>query len=240
VPKTATEEAFRRLPEFVQKSEGRRRWERRFATPEMFQRVTKDYYRLITGLDREVGRIALALRERKLADDTVIVFTSDNGYFLGERGMADKWLPYEESIRVPLIAFDPRLPQPARGRKVDAPALNVDLAPTLLDLAGLPMPDGMQGRSLVPLLKEGKAPPGWRTDFFYEHLTLPKIIPPAEGVRTERWKYFRWVDADPVVEELYDLRADPLEEHNLAASPAHAKTLRELRDRWAALRERLK
>lgn len=237
-PKLATEEAFKRLPEFVQKSEGRRRWERRFATPEMYQRVTRDYYRLITGVDREVGRIMTELAERKLAGNTIIFFTSDNGYFLGERGMADKWLPYEESIRVPLIVVDPR--QRAQGRKVDAMILNIDFAPTILDLIGLPTPARMQGRSLVGLINVGKTLTGWRDDFFYEHLTGQKIIPPTEGVRSERWKYFRWINADPVIEELYDLQADPLEERNLAADPTHAKTLRELRERWSALREQLK
>jgi arylsulfatase A-like enzyme len=115
------------LPEFVQKSEGHTRWKRRFATPEMYQQTVRDYYRLITGVDREVGRIVDELRQRKLADDTLIVFTADNGFFLGERGMADKWLVYEESIRVPLIVFDPRLPAKQRARTVDAMVLNIDL-----------------------------------------------------------------------------------------------------------------
>jgi arylsulfatase A-like enzyme len=240
VPKLATDEAFRRLPAFVQKSEGRRRWQRRFSTPELFQRVVKDYYRLITGVDREVGRIVAELDRLGLAGHTVLVFTSDNGYILGERGLADKWLPYEESIRVPLIVQGPRLPRQARGRREAAVVLNIDLAPTLLDLAGLSVPAAMQGRSLVPLLRDGKAPPGWRSEFFYEHLTLPKIIPPTEGVWTERWKYFRWVGASPAVEELYDLQADPLEEHNLAGQKEHQKTLGQLRERWQRLREELK
>jgi arylsulfatase A-like enzyme len=237
VPKLATDAAFRRLPDFAQKSEGRRRWERRFATPEMFQRIVKDYYRLTTGMDREVGRIVEALGQR--ADNTVIVFMSDNGYILGERGMADKWLPYEESIRVPLIVVDPRATA-ARGRKVDAMALNIDIAPTLLDEAGLPVPAGMQGRSLVPLVRIGDAPTVWRTEFFYEHLTLPDRIPPTEAVRTEQWKYFRWLSGKPPIEELYDLRADPREEHNLAGDPAHAATLADLRGKWSKWREQAK
>lgn len=240
VPKLATDEAFRRLPAFVQDSEGRRRWQRRFATPQKFQRVTRDYYRLITGLDREVGRIRAELATRALAANTVILFTSDNGYVLGDRGMADKWLPYEESIRVPLIIYDPRLPASARGRKVSALALNIDLAPTILDLARLPVPDGMQGRSLVPLFREDNGGGEWRHEFFYEHHTLPKVIPPSEAVRTERWKYIRWAGREPAAEELYELRADPDEEHNLAANPDSGKTLAELRGRWQAFRDQLK
>jgi arylsulfatase A-like enzyme len=234
-PKTAQEKYFRLLPRFVQQSEGRRRWQGRFATPEMFQQTVRDYYRLISGIDREVGRIIETLRARKLLDDTLIVFTADNGFFLGERGMADKWLMYEESIRIPLLVFDPRLPEKQRGRQVGKMVLNIDLAPTLLDYAGVKAPQGIQGRSLRPLVR-GETP-AWRTEWFYEHHTFPKIIPPSEGVRTERWKYLRWVGVDPVVEELYDLDNDPREEHNLAAQPRHARTLEGLRERWDTLRK---
>ncbi len=240
VPSLATEEAWLRLPEFARNLEGRRRWERRFSTPEMFQRIVKDYNRLITGLDREVGRITAELEAIGAADNTIIIFLSDNGYILGERGMADKWLPFEESIRVPLVVMDPRAAKAVGGKSSDALALNIDIAPTLLDLAGLAIPDRMQGRSLVPFLKDGAAPPDWRAEFFYEHLTFPDIIPQTEGVRTENLMYFRWLAPDPDIEELYDLAADPLEAHNLAGDPAHANQLNELRSRWEALREELK
>lgn len=233
-PRTADEKFYRLLPEFAQKSEGNLRWKRRFATPEMYQQIVRDYYRLITGVDREVGRIVERLREKKLADDTLIIFTSDNGFFLGERGMADKWLPYEESIRIPLIVFDPRLPEKQRGRTVDALVLNNDFAPTLLDYAKLKTPERMQGHSLRPWVDGEK--PAWRTEWYYEHHTLPARIPPTEGVRTERWKYFRWVGADPAIEELYDLEKDPGEEVNIVGRPEHAKTLASLRETWARLR----
>jgi arylsulfatase A-like enzyme len=239
VPKLAASKYFEALPKFVQESEGHKRWQRRFADAEMYQQTVRDYHRLITGVDREVGRIVELLRERKLADNTIIVFTADNGFFLGERGMADKWLPYEESIRVPLIVYDPRLPKGQRGRTVDAMALNLDMAPTLLDYADVKAAEKMQGRSLRPLVEGAKSAAPWRTEWFYEHLTLPMRILPSEGVRTERWKYFRWVGVEPAVEELYDLANDPLEEHNLAAKPEHGKTLSELRERWRRLRQEL-
>ena len=239
VPKTATDEFFRQLPEFARKSEGRRRWEKRFATPEMFQQTMRDYYRLITGIDREVGRIVAKLAERGFAGNTVIIFTSDNGWFAGERGMADKWLMYEESIRVPLVICDPRLPRSQRGRKVDALTLNLDFAPTLLQMAGVPTPAGMQGRSLVSLLR-GKTPRNWRKEFFYEHHYDPKIIPPCEGIRTERWAYLRWLAPNPESEELYDLRTDPLERKNLATDPAYAATLKTLRAQWQRTGPKLK
>ena len=238
VPKLATDAAFKALPVFAQDLEGRRRWEKRFATPEMYQKNVKDYYRLITGIDREVGRILTALDELKLAENTIVIFTSDNGFFYGERGMADKWLMYEESIRVPLIIFDPRTPAAERGQRRDALTLNIDFAPTLLNFAGIAAPPEMQGRNLRPILKDANAP--WRTEFFYEHDTFPKMIPPSEGVRTERWAYLRWTGGPAVVEELYDIQNDPLQERNLAGDAAQAKTLEELRGRWNLLREELK
>lgn len=239
VPKLATDEAFKRLPEAVQKSEGRRRWGWRFDTPEKAQQILRDYYRLITGVDREVGRIVAELEKRGLADNTVIVFTADNGFALGDRGMADKWFMYEEDIRVPAFIFDPRAPKAVQGRRSKAMVLNVDFAPTLLELAGVPVPPVMQGRSLVPHLKD-QPPKDWRTEFFYEHHSVAARIPMSEGVRTERWKYLRWIAETPVKEELYDLQADPLEERNLLADPKHAALLAELRGKWERYGRELK
>lgn len=231
LPKLATDEAFKRLPEFVQKSEGRTRWGWRFDEPQKAQSILHDYYCLITGMDREVGRIMQALEKKGVADNTIIVFAGDNGYSLADRGLADKWFAYEEDMRVPLIIVDPRLPQSRRGTKVGGIALNVDVAPTMLDLCGVVVPSVMQGRSLKPLLA-GEKPADWRTEFFYEHHAVPARIPPVEAVRTERWKYIRWIKAEPAVEELYDLQTDPLEEKNLAANPAHVAQLNELRAKW--------
>ncbi|HEY2933861.1 MAG TPA: sulfatase [Acidobacteriota bacterium] len=237
VPRTANESFFQLLPKFVQESEGRTRWARRFADPDIFQRTARDYYRLITGMDREVGRVLNALRALDVGDKTLVVFSSDNGFFLGERGMADKWLMYEPSIRVPLIVFDPTQPARSRGSRIKEMTLNIDFAPTFLDYAGVAVSPSMQGRSLRPLI--GGRRLRWRTDWFYEHHTLPKIIPPSEGVRTERWKYLRWMDVEPVAEELYDLRWDPQEEHNVAGTPGYEKVLTQLRNRWVILRREL-
>jgi arylsulfatase A-like enzyme len=156
--------------------------------------------------------------------------------------MADKWFMYEEDIRVPLIVYDLRMNGgPRRGRKVEAMVLNVDIAPTLLDLAGVAIPSTVQGRSLLPLLHHAKAPADWRTEFFYEHhYSGAASIPGSEGVRTETMKYIRWTDPTPVVEELYDLKADPLEEHNLVADPRHLSELKAMRERWAELKEQAK
>ena len=236
-PPTATPEHFARLPKFLQASEGRRRWQPRFSTPEKYQRHVKDYYRLLTGMDAVVGDIVADLARRNLAKNTVILFTADNGYYLGDYGLADKWFMHEPSIRVPMLLYDPRLPAERRGQRLAQLALNIDVAPTLLELAGLPAPTAMQGRSLVDLAAGRDVP--WRGDFFYEHPFVHALIPQSEGIRTERWKYVRYIDEDPPVEELYDLKADPLEEHNLAAVTEHVGQLKALRARWSELRHNL-
>lgn len=225
--------AFDRLPANVQMAEGRVRWERRFATEAMRAANVKDYYRLVAGLDREIGRILDALEEVGRTESTVVIFASDNGCFLGERGLAGKWHFYEESIRIPLVIFDPRTTkQPAEST---AMALNIDLAPTILDLAGATIPSQMQGRSLTPMLR-GEKPNDWRKAFYYEHDTLPDLIPTSEGVRTNHWAYLRWTSSSPVIEELYDVENDPAELVDLARDPAFAEVLRSLRAECEELR----
>ncbi len=237
-PPAATDAAFAKLPASVQQSEGRKRWRVRFATGEMALATTRDIYRLIAGVDREVGRILDDLGRRGMLENTMIIFTSDNGFALGERGMSDKWYMYEEDIRVPLVIVPPGGLGAAAplARRADCMALNIDLAPTLLDYAGVPAPGGTQGVSLRPWI-EGREAPGWRTDFYYEHRTLPKIIPPSEGVRGEKWKYVRWTNESPVREELFNLEADPLELNNLADKHDAAKQLKLMRERCDVLRK---
>jgi arylsulfatase A-like enzyme len=237
-PPTADDAHFLALPKFIQTSECRTRWRTRFSTPEKYQQSVKDYYRLITGMDRVIGKITAKLEELKLDRNTVIIFTSDNGLFLGDKGLADKWLMYEPSIRTPLIICDPRLPAKRRGVRPDQMTLNVDLAPTIIDEAGLTPPAVMQGHSLKPLLEGRKV--AWRKDWFYEHyFTAQGTIPQSEGVRTEDWKYIRYVEYNPPYEELYNLARDPLEEHNLLNDPTSQKKLKELRARWATLKSSL-
>ncbi len=230
LPPTAGEEYFRRLPEFIRDSEARARRQVYFGDPELFQKSVKDIYRLITGVDRVVGDLFLALRRRGLSDNTVIIFTSDNGAFHGEHGLAGKWLMYEESIRTPLLIYDPRLPASLRGRRVEEMSLNIDLAPTILDLAGLPPLEDADGRSLTPLLRGDSC--GWRTEWFYEQrYSHGGRIPVTEGVRTDRWTYARYPETRPVYEELFDLSADPLQVENLAGEPRCARILDDLRGR---------
>lgn len=237
-PKTADPRFIASLPIEVQRSEGRRRWAIRFGTPALFQESVKNYYRLITEVDTTVGRIRGALARMGADRNTVIVFSSDNGFYLGEHGLAGKWLMHEESIRVPLIVHDPRLESRHWGKRLGQLALNIDLAPTMLASAGLTAPPTMQGRNLYSLIRGETS--GWRSDFFYEHhFTARGWIPPVEGVRTERWKYTRYLGTRPEFEELYDLEKDPLEENNLARSPEAGGQLAGLRARWKQWHKRI-
>lgn len=237
VPKTATQEHFQRLPPFLgnEQNEGRRRWRWRFDTPEKYQEYMKNYYRLATEVDAACGRVLEELRRQGVLDQTLVVFTTDNGYFHGEHGLADKWYPYEESIRVPFVVRDPRLPAARRGRIGDDFVLNVDLAPTLLGAAGVAAPVRMQGRDVAPLyLAEQK--PAWRAEFFYEHATIRSrdFIPASEALVRKDFKYLLWPEFKH--EELFDLKADPREERNRAGDPAYAATLAALRTRFAELK----
>jgi len=243
VPETASPEHLASLPEFLRDdaTTARVRWRMRFDTPAKYQEMVKGYYRLITGVDTVVGRIRAELDRLGLAENTIIVFTSDNGFFLGEHGFAGKWYGHGESIRVPLVVYDPRLPAACRGRAPAQIALNIDIAPTILSLAGVAVPPAMQGADLSPLMR-GR--PGLaRSDFFYEHLFVhrpggrgPNLIPQSEGVVSLRYKYLRYIDQEPVYEQLFDLRADPHETRNLAGEPARQGLLNAMQARWEQLR----
>lgn len=238
VPATATEESFRRLPEFIanEKNEGRNRWTWRFDTPGKYQEMMKNYYRLVSEVDAACGRILEELERQGLLDSTLVIFTTDNGYYHGERGLADKWYPHQESIRVPLIVRDPRLPAAQRGTTRDEFALNVDLAPTILAAAGLEAPAGMQGRDFAPLYLAATKP-AWRDEFFYEHAIIRNadFIPASEALVRRHEKYFYWPDFQR--EQLFDLAADPQEQHDLANDPAAASRLASLRARFNELKQ---
>lgn len=208
--------------------EGRRRWRMRFAEDEQYQESVRNYYRLISGIDAVVGRVVAQLEAQGLFDNTVIIFTSDNGFFLGEWGLAGKWLGYDDAIRIPLIIADPRLPADRYGQTRDEMVLNLDLAPTVIALAGEAPGDGIQGEDLVPLLHDQT--PDWRSLFLYEHRFQHGRIPRSDGIVGRRYKYLRFYDADPIVEQLFDRVRDPLEINNLAGDPAYQEQLRSMRE----------
>jgi arylsulfatase A-like enzyme len=240
VPSNATEESWKRLPAFFnEQNEGRNRWKWRFDTPEKYQEMMKNYYRLATEVDAACGRVIEELKRQDLYENTLVIFTTDNGYFHAEHGLADKWYPHQESIRVPLIIGDPRMPAEKRGRTEENFTLNVDIAPTILSCVGIEIPDSMQGRDIAPLyLSEEK--PEWRREFFYEHSTInnPTFIPASEALVRKDYKYFYWPEHK--LEQLFDLNADPQEEHDLLKDPAQAERLVEMRKRFNELKAQAK
>ncbi len=226
---------------------GRVNFERRFQEFEEIQKFHRERKRKIYGLDMAVGRILHELEALGLEDETIVIFHGDNGYMMGEHGMNGKWMGYEESIRVPMIVYDPFLPDDLRGRRLDAIVLNIDVAPTLLDYAGLTPDPLVQGRSLKPRVR-GEPGMDWRDDFFYEQRVDLRwtddkasrgIIPPVEGVVGERYKYMIYYDTGGD-EELYDTAADPYEMHNLADDPSRIRVLEMMRARHRELKEAVK
>ncbi|MGY8696806.1 MAG: sulfatase/phosphatase domain-containing protein, partial [Verrucomicrobiia bacterium] len=146
---------------------------------------------------------------------------------MGNRGFAGKWSHYDESIRVPLVVYDPRVKRSQRGQVTDALALNLDFPSTFLDWAGVEVPSRYQGQSLKPVVERGK-PDDWRIETFHEHFAVRQRIPAFEGIRNEQFKYVRYLDHDNY-EFLHDLKNDPDELVNLADNPEYAKTLQNMR-----------
>lgn len=232
---------FEGQPEFLQESLNRVRWNYRLGPPESlnFQRSLRRYYRMVTGVDRQVGKIIEALRETNRLENTIIVVTSDHGMYLGDRGFAGKWLGHDTAIRIPLIVRDPGLRDAEAGSQREQMVLMTDLLPTFLDWAGLSPQEDVQGRSFAPIVA-GQDPADWRSEFFYEHHSFADRIPRSEGVRTEQYKYLRYLDSDPLFEELYDLEADPNEAENLVNDPNHTELLKEMRGKWKHWREKVR
>lgn len=228
-PRLNDPQIFAAQPEFLQTTINRERFFWRWNTDQKYQTNIRAYYRMVTGIDGAIGRFLKALDEAGLGENTILVYSADNGYHMGNRGFAGKWSHYEESLRVPLIIVDPRVPQAQRGQVTDALALNLDLPATFLDAAGIPIPKRYQGRSLCPVVTTGK-PKGWRTETFHEHFAVRTRIPAFEGIRTERFKYVRYFDHGNH-EFLHDLQQDPDELVNLADDPQFAETLQDMRAR---------
>jgi len=201
-----------------------------------YQRYIKDYLRCIASIDDNVGRILHWLDRSGLADDTIIVYTSDQGFFLGDHGWFDKRFMYEESLRMPLIVRYPRAV--AHGTVSDAMVLNVDFAETFLDFAGAAVPSDMQGQSFRSIL-EGAPPADWRDAIYYHYYEFPAshMVKRHYGIRTERYKlmhFYHNIDAW----EFYDLEEDPNEMNNLYDHPAQAGLIAVLKGRLGALQRK--
>ena len=236
-PRLSDPKIFDNHPEFMKKSMNRIRFFWRWDTPEKYATNLRAYYRMITGIDGVIGRVAKHLEKAGMADNTIIIFSGDNGYYEGQRGFAGKWSHFEESLRVPLIIYDPRVDKKRRGKVAKPMALNTDIAPTILGYAGVKMPDHYQGRSLRPIMS-GEIPKDWRRDTFCEHLMENNTIPKWEGVRSHRYVYARYFQQKPQYEYLHDLKKDPDQLKNLAKDQEYAKVLKRMRKRCNSLRDK--
>lgn len=184
-----------------------------------YQHMMHKYIRCATGNDDNLNRVLDYLDEQNLTDDTIVIYTSDQGYWLGQHGLYDKRLILETSMRMPFLIRYPKLIKPGSVNK-DL-CMNVDIAPTLLELAGVPVPEAMQGRSMVPLLK-GVAAKDWRASQFYSYWGT---VPNHYGIRTDRYTYIK-IKNHP--DELFDRKTDPDQLHNVAGNPEYAEVIERL------------
>ena len=190
-----------------------------------YQRYMHDYIRVIRSVDRNVGRVIDYLRQHHLLENTLIVYTSDQGFYMGEHGWFDKRFMYEESFRTPLLVY---LPGDKHGDDAHL-VQNIDYAPTFLELAGVPVPTDIQGQSLLPLL-QGKEPKHWRKALYYHYYEYPAehSVCRHYGIRTKRYSLIHFYN-DIDTWELYDIRRDPESMHNLYGKPGTEKLTRRLR-----------
>jgi arylsulfatase A-like enzyme len=207
-----------------------------------FQRYMRDYAKVTKSLDENVGRLMKYLEENGLLQNTLVVYTSDQGFYMGEHGWFDKRFMYEESLNTPLIM---RLPEGYERRgNIDEMVQNIDYAPTFLEMAGAVIPEDIQGQSLVPLLKDnrtkvrGNANKGWRDAIYYHYYEYPAehMVKRHYGVRTSQYKlihFYRDIDQW----ELYDLKADPTEMHNLYGDPKYRKIQKQMHRRLRQLQK---
>lgn len=203
-----------------------------------YQTYLKDYLRCIWSVDESVGRILQSLKELGLDDNTIVMYSSDQGFYMGEHGWFDKRFMYEESFRTPLLA---RWPGKIKSGSINKDLVqNIDFAETFLDLARAPVPGDMQGRSIVPLLK-GETPKDWRTSLYYHYYEYPGThsVRRHEGAMNNRYKLIRFYGKDvPDGEEweFYDLERDPSEMSNLYSNPEYAAKVQEMKQELGRLR----
>ncbi|MCM2369586.1 sulfatase-like hydrolase/transferase [Aporhodopirellula aestuarii] len=230
----------------------------RTSTPELYQKLARRFATQGYTVDQQVGRLIEKLEEMRVLNNTIVIYTSDNGRFHGSHGLYDKALLYDESVKAPLIVFDGRVAKQKRGRRESAMISTTDFAPTILSLANVEIPASMQGRDFTGILNQTQDMSQWRDTVFMENLFLQamftarlkkveqldktnnKLIAEnksyrSRGVRTKRFKYFVYNEHSPVIEELYDLENDPLEKNNLVNNPEYSGILAELRKKTEEL-----
>lgn len=241
LPKTATQSHFKALPPFLsnEENEGRRRWHWRFDTPERYQHYMKAYYRMLTEMDLAIGKIVAELKDEGVMDNTLIIFMGDNGYFHGEHGLADKWYPYQEALKVPLIVYDPRISPGKKNTTNDDFVLNIDIAPTIIAAAGEKIPEVMQGNDFSGLYLNNKHTK-WRDEFYYEHPVVlnQKRIPASEALVRRDEKYIYWPNYD--YEEYFNLLKDPYEERNSFNLPENKLVISAIKKSFLELKSKAK
>jgi arylsulfatase len=228
------EQAFLKLPYFMQENwyrlEARQRYIKRFNfnVTGKFERFQKKYYRMITEVDEAIKNIVDELERQGILNETVIIFTTDNGLFHAEHGLAGKWFPFQESIRVPLIIKDPRMSPDKIGTLEDAFTLNIDLASTILSAAGLAPNFRMQGQDIADLYLRPDGKTTWRKEFFYEHPTIlgKDRIPESSALVRKDFKYMEWPQHN--YRQLFDLKNDPLEHNDIVNRSEYAALLAEM------------
>jgi len=226
-PRLNDPKIFADQPLFLKNTINRERFFWRWNSDHKYQINMRAYLRMVSGIDRAIGRFMEALEEQGLAENTIIVYTADNGFHMGNRGFAGKWSHYEESLRVPMVVYDPRVSPKARGQVREESVLNLDLPSTFLKWADVKIPECYQGLSFDGLVS-GKGAGEWRKHTFHEHFAVPQRIPAFEGLRGKRFKYVRYVYQGNY-EFLHDLEKDPDELNNLAKEPEYRKTLLAMR-----------
>ena len=201
-----------------------------------YQRYMRDYAKTVKSMDDNVGRVLDYLEENDMMENTIIIYTSDQGFYMGEHGWFDKRFMYEESMSTPLVMH---LPKSLKKRgNIDLLVQNIDFAPTMLDIAGAEIPDDIQGVSLLPLLKDEVNPEDWRKSLYYHYYEFPAehMVKRHYGVRTDRYKLIHFYN-DIDTWELYDLENDISEMHNLYGQAEYAEITKELKAELKRLQE---
>ncbi|MDC0088320.1 sulfatase-like hydrolase/transferase [Akkermansiaceae bacterium] len=260
IPENWVEGKNTKLPKVLDHCRGIPYHKTRTSTPELYQTLARRFAVQAYTVDTQVGRLVTKLEEMGVMDNTIIIYTSDNGRYHGSHGIYDKAILYDEAVKQPLVIFDGRANQENQGHRIDAMVSSADVAPTILSLTGLTPPTAMQGHDLSKLLNQSQDMATWREAVLIENLFIQEIFKAnkdrklsadtlnkdiiennrsyrSRGVRTERYKYFKYFEHNPLLEELYDLEKDPLEQDNLASNPEYAPILEKLRQHTESIHD---
>lgn len=226
-------------PDFLKNSLNRERYFWRWDTEEKYQTNIRAYFRMISGYDNVMNRVIQTLKEKGLDKNTIIIYSADNGYYMGNRGFAGKWSHYDESLRVPLIIYDPRIPTKNTGKTSDKTALNLDISATILDIAGVSIPQLYQGKSLLPILNNEEIET-WRDSFLIEHRMEHDKLPKYVGIHEQRYVYVNYYEQNPPYEYLHDLQKDPNQLENLKNNPNYTEVLQNMKNKCKNIENSIK